>query len=152
MATPILIDRDTQTITVTKQFLIAAGCFGSPEFNTYTELLERYPGFTITHQKKKNTSSSTATGNLTYEKIEEFIASYEKDKANREATLKEYETLKRFLKGRKGAYITVRKWFLSKYEDVFEERMAELEEQKRKKLAKTNIYVPVSDKKGGDLQ
>ena len=69
--------------------------FGSPEFNTYTELLERYPGFTITHQKKKNTSSNTATGNLTYEKIEEFIASYEKDKANREATLKEYETLLR---------------------------------------------------------
>jgi hypothetical protein len=30
--------------------------------------------------------------------------------------------------------------------------MAELEEQKRKKLAKTNIYVPVNDKKGGDLQ
>ena len=152
MATPILIDRDTQTITVTKQFLIAAGCFGSPEFNTYTELLERYPGFTITHQKKKNTSSNTATGNLTYEKIEEFIASYEKDEANREATLKEYKTLKRFLKGRKGAYITVRKWFLSKYEDVFEERMAELEEQKRKKLEVTNLYVPVTGKKGGDLQ
>jgi len=152
MATPILIDRDTQTITVTKQFLIAAGCFGSPEFNTYTELLERYPGFTITHQKKKNTSSKPATGNLTYKRIEEFIANYEKDDTTRDAILKEYETLKRFLRGQKGAYITVRKWFLSKYENVFDERLAELEEQRRKKVEEITLYVPTTDKKGGDPQ
>ena len=149
MKNPILIDRDKKIITVSKEFLIAAGCFGSPEYTTYTELLQKYPDHTITYHKKKSGTGDKVNGALTYKDIEDFIISHEKDETTRKAVLDEYETLKRFLKGRKGAYITVKNWFLSKYEEVFNQRRAELEEQKRKERAKKTLYVPNGTKEGG---
>ena len=150
MKTPIVIDRDAKIITVTKEFLIAAGCFDSPEYTTHLELLQKYPDYTITHHKKKNSSGDKVNGNLTYKDIEDFIANHEKDEAKCKAIMDEYQTLKQFLKGRKGAYITVKNWFLSKYEEVFNQRKEQLEAQKREERAKKTLYVPTSEKKGGD--
>lgn len=150
MKNPILLDRDEKTITVTKEFLIAAGCFGSPEYNTYIELLQKYPDYTIIHHKKKNNSGNKVNGGLSYKDIEDFITSHEQDESKREAVLDEYKTLKQFLKGRKGAYITVKNWFLSKYEDVFNQRKEELEQQKRKERENNVLYVPGKEKKGGE--
>ena len=135
------IERSTKTIIVTKQFLIAASQFGTPEFNLYMELTREYPNFTFAEYKITRNPDKQVYGKLTYEVMEEFIKGYEINEATREAVLKEYEIVKKISLTQKAAYAYVKKWFLAKYKDEFNRRRAELEAEQRAKNEARMLYV-----------
>ena len=135
------IERSTKTIIVTKQFLIAASQFGTPEFNLYMELTREYPNFTFAEYKIARNPDKQVYGKLTYEVMEEFIKGYENDEATRKAVLAEYEIVKKISLTQKAAYAYVKKWFLAKYKDEFNRRKAELEAEQRAKNEARMLYV-----------
>ena len=135
------IDRSTKTIIVTKQFLIAASQFGTPEFNLYMDLTREYPNYTFVEYKITRNPDKQVYGKLTYEVMEEFTKGYENDEATLEAVLAEYEIVKKISLTQKAAYAYVKKCFLAKYKDEFNRRKAELEAEQRAKNEARMLYV-----------
>ena len=135
------IERSTKTIIVTKQFLIAASQFGTPEFNLYMDLTREYPNYTFVEYKITRNPDKQVYGKLTYEVMEEFTKGYENDEATLEAVLAEYEIVKKISLTQKAAYAYVKKWFLAKYKDEFNRRKAELEAEQRAKNEARMLYV-----------
>ena len=113
------IDRVNKTITVSSNDLIAAGQFGTPEFEQMMQMRTEFPGYTfVEHHIKRNDDKQTY-GKLTYDVMEAFIAGHETDDKKRAAMLKEYETIKKISKTQRAAYAFVKKWFLGKYGEEF---------------------------------
>lgn len=125
------INRQTKTITIPRAALIAAGQFGTPEFNQMMEMRKAFPGYTFEEQKLGTNPDKKTHGKLTYDVIQEFIENCETDEAAKNAILKEYETVKAISKTQRAAYAYVKKWFLGKYGKEFE---AFHEKQKAKKI------------------
>ena len=112
-ATP-RIDRTKKTIYATKSFLIKAGQFGTTEFNTLNDMLKTFPGYKVDEEKIARNASKEAYGDLTYEKMKQFIEGYETDDTKRKMMLEEYENIKVISKTQRGAYAYVKSWFLMK--------------------------------------
>lgn len=127
-----IIDRTKKTITVTKEFLIRAGQFGTQEFNILWEMQKNHPGYAVQEHKIARNPNKKTYGNLTYENMHDFIAGYFEDETNRKAALEEYEIIKKTAKVMNGSYAKVKSWFLDKYNEEFK---AFQEEQEQKKLA-----------------
>lgn len=137
------LDRANKTITVTKDFLMKAGKFGTPEFAQAMELRAKYPGYTIVEYHIARNASKTTYGNLTYDVMEAFILNHETDEATRKAVWEEYQIVRKVaLTYKKGAYTSVKKWFLDKYKAVFEAekkaKKAADEEARMKKIMMTD--------------
>lgn len=135
------IDRQKKAITVTKDFLIKAGQFGTPQFRKYVELMEEYPGYEIAPVRLARNESKQSYGKLTYAKMEDFITGYESDE-NRTRALAEYEDAKAAVQGQKGAYLLVRKWFLEKYKDELARMEAEDSAAKKQRREAHYLYHP----------
>ena len=127
-----VLDRNAKTITVTREFLIRAGQFGSPEFNILLDMQKTNPGFTVAEQKCKRNSDKVVHAALTYDKMVDFMKGYHKDENELKAALNEYIIIKKTSKSMPAAYAYVKKWFLGKYKKAFE---AYENEQKAKKAA-----------------
>ena len=142
-ATP-RIDRTKKTIYATKSFLIKAGQFGTTEFNTLNDMLKTFPGYKVDEEKIARNASKEAYGDLTYEKMKQFIEGYETDDAKRKAMLEEYEAIKTISKTQHGAYAFVKSWFLKKYKDEFDRRKKELEDERREAKEAHLLYTPAT--------
>ena len=127
-----VLDRNTKTITVTREFLIRAGQFGSAEFNILLDMQKSNPGFTVAEQKCKRNPDKVVHAALTYDKMVDFMKGYHKDENELKAALNEYIIIKKTSKSMPAAYAYVKKWFLGKYKNAFE---AYENEQKAKKAA-----------------
>ena len=127
-----VLDRNAKTITVTREFLIRAGQFGSTEFNILLDMQKSNPGFKVVEHKCKRNSDKNVHAALTYDKMVDFIKGYHKDKDALEAALRDYLIIKKTSKTMPAAYAYVKKWFLSKYKNEFE---VYEEERKAKKTA-----------------
>lgn len=135
MKTPKMpvLDRNAKTITVTREFLIRAGQFGSAEFNILLDMQNSNPGFTVVEHKIKRNPSKNVYAALTYDRMVDFIKGYyKKDEDELKAALSEYIIIKKTSKTMPAAYAYVKKWFLGKYKKEFE---AYENEQKAKKAA-----------------
>ena len=113
------IDRVNKTITVSRNDLIAAGQFGTPEFEQMMRMRTEFPGYTIVEHHIKRNADKQTYGKLTYDVMEGFIESHETDAQKRVVMLKEYETIKKISKTQRAAYAFVKKWFLGKYGEEF---------------------------------
>ena len=129
------IDRVNKTITVSRNDLIAAGQFGTPEFEQMMRMRTEFPGYAIVEHKIKRNDDKQTYGKLTYDVMEGFIESHETDAQKRVVMLKEYETIKRISKTQRAAYAFVKKWFLGKYGEEFADFQ---KKQKAKKQAAEN--------------
>lgn len=126
-----VLDRNAKTITVTREFLIRAGQFGSTEFSILLDMQNSNPGFTVVEHKIKRNPSKNVHAALTYDKMVDFIKGYYKDEAELKAALSEYIIIKKTSKTMSAAYAYVKNWFLGKYKAEFEA----YEEEKRAKEA-----------------
>lgn len=132
MKNEMIIDKANKTLTVTKDFMMKAGQFGTPEFEKALEAKQNFPGFTLVVRTIKRNSEKWTYGKLTYDRMEDFIQNHEKDVETREAKLKEFELVKAWAKTQKAAYAKVKEWFLNEYKDDFKK------EQEAQKKAKEN--------------
>ena len=138
----VKIAREEKTIYVSKNFLINASQFGTPEFNELMDAKRNFPTFEVKEYKIKRNPGKQTYGNLTYEHMKEFIEAYETDDKQRAAVLNEYEAVQVIAKTQKAAYVYVKKWFLGKYGDEFKKHQDELEEQKRKEKESFLLFTP----------
>ena len=138
----VKIAREEKTIYVSKNFLINASQFGTPEFNELMDAKRNFPTFEVKEYKIKRNPGKQTYGNLTYEHMKEFIEAYETDEKQRAAVLNEYEAVQVIAKTQKAAYVYVKKWFLGKYGDEFKKHQDELEEQKRKEKESFLLFTP----------
>ena len=129
-----VLDRNTKTITVTREFLIRAGQFGSAEFNILLDMQKSNPGFTVAEQKCKRNPDKVVHAALTYDKMVDFMKGYHKDENELKAALNEYIIIKKTSKTMPGSYAFVKKWFLAKYKADFEA----YEQEKKAKEVKKN--------------
>ena len=129
-----VLDRNAKTITVTREFLIRAGQFGSTEFNILLDMQKTNPGFTVAEQKCKRNSDKVVHAALTYDKMVDFMKGYHKDENELKAALSEYIIIKKTSKTMPAAYAYVKKWFLGKYKDAFKD----YEDEQKAKAAAAN--------------
>ena len=127
-----------KNIVCSKQFLVLAGQFGTPEFHQLMDMRSKQPTFTVVEYKPERNIEKKTYSKLTYETMAKFIANYETDEKNRMAMLAEFDTVQKISKTQKGAYIFVKKWFLSKYKEVFD---AWQEEQDAKQRAEKEAHL-----------
>ena len=129
-----------KTIVVTKNFMVLAGQFGTPEFHQLMDMRSKRPTFIVVEYKPERNTEKKTYGKLTYETMAKFIANYETDEKNRKAMLAEFDTVQKISKTQKGAYIFVKKWFLGKYKEVFDSWQEEQDAKKREEQDAHLLY------------
>ena len=113
------INKENKTIIVSKEFMMKAGQFGTPEFEKAMEAKRDFPGFTLVVRTIKRNADKRTYGNLTYERMAQFIENHETDDEVRAAKLKAFELMKKWARTQKAAYAKVKEWFLNEYKDEF---------------------------------
>ena len=141
----IRIDRTKETIAVSRAFQIAAGNIGSAEYQEFLRMKEQYPGFQIIVEQKSRKKADGIFGDLTYEGMMSFIKGYETTKEGYEAALTELNDMRCLYKGQRGAYLKVKEWFLTKYQDEFDRRRAAKEAADRMKRESDFLYHPAAN-------
>lgn len=134
------IDRTKKTITVTREFLICAGQYGTHEFNILCEMQKNLPGYEVVLHKITRNNNKLTYGDLTYNNMESFIKGHVTDPDAQKAAFDEYNIIKQVSKAMRGQYAYVKKWFLEKYKDEFVAYQKELE---RKKQEEDAPYAPI---------
>ena len=110
----IRIDNADRNIVMGKVFAKRAAIYGSQEYGMLQDCRRDYPEFTvITRSIKKNPGKESYKG-LTYQFMEEYIASHE----NADVNMAEYLELRIKVKCHSIKYPHVKKWFLETYPDV----------------------------------
>lgn len=142
--TAITIDRTKETITVSRAFQIAAGNIGSVEHQEYLRMKEQYPGYRIEVRQKSGRKADTLFGKLTYEGMKDFIKGHEATEDDYNAAIKELDDVRALYKGQRGAYLKVKEWFLTKYQDEFNRRRAAKEAAAREKRESDFLYRPAT--------
>ena len=132
-----VLDRNAKTITVTREFLIRAGQFGSTEFTILLDMQKTNPGFMVAEQKCTRNSDKVVHAALTYDKMVDFMKGYHKDENELKAALSEYIIIKKTSKTMPAAYAYVKKWFLGKYKKAFKD----YEDEQKAKAAAANATV-----------
>lgn len=138
------INRIEQTITISRAFQIAAGNINSAEYQEYLRMKEQYPDFTIIVHQKERKEADAIFGKLTYEGMKNFIRSYEATQEAYDDAIAELEDLRSLYKGQRGAYLMIKKWFLTKYQDEVDRRKAVKEERARQKRESDFLYHPAT--------
>ena len=100
------IDEAKMTVTVTKDFLMKAGQFGTPEFFEALEMKKE--GYTLVERKIKKNPDKQTYAELTYGKMKSVIEGYWTDAEVRKAKLDEFEYIKRWAKTHTAAYAKVK--------------------------------------------
>ena len=111
------INHGEKTIIVTKKFLKEAGIIGSDAYNDLARVRKDLPDFQIIPREIKEKKGKRTYGDLTYDRMKDFIMDYEGE--NSFAVLAEYERVKQLSKAHSGPYAYVKKWFLNRYKDEF---------------------------------
>ena len=110
------INHLTATVTVTKSFLKEAGIIGSPAYNEMLRLRRELPQYEITVHEAKKRTSDKPYGNLTYKKMEGYIAAKE---GKESSVLEEFEKVQALAKVQRNPFQYVKEWFLNRYESDF---------------------------------
>ena len=138
------IDRTAKTIIVYRDFLIAAGEYGSAAFELKMELSAKYPGFDFIQYKPNRAKTDEVYDSPSYKDMERFIKGYEITDAGYNEAMAELNDLRALLKGKKGAYLKVKEWFLDKYAAEFARRKQQEADKKRAKRESDFLYHPVT--------
>ena len=123
------IDRTKKTITVSKEFLLHAGQYATPEFNILREMQKNHPGYEIVLHKIARNAAKKTYGDLTYESMVDFIKGHIIDPEAQKRALDEYNIIRQVSKTMRGKYAYVKKWFLETYKEEFEKYQKEKEQK-----------------------
>ncbi len=114
-----MIDPESMTITVSREFLMKAGQFGTPEFFEALEM--KKDGYRLVERRIKRNPDKRTYADLTYDKMESFIEGYWTDEETHKAKLEEFDCIKKWAKTQPAAYAKVKEWFKSEYGKAFDE-------------------------------
>ena len=126
------VDFTEKTITITKAYAAKAGIYGTIEFNEFNAVRNANPDFRIVYKTISQNKNKISYEGLSVEKMSAFI---QMNFGNDAAV--EFEKYVAVYDGEKGKYPIIKKLFLAKYKDAYNnlsaEEMAELDA-----LVKTN--------------
>lgn len=110
------LDHINQQIIVTKNFMKAAGIVGSTEYKEMLKLRRELPDYEIAERTIARNNSKRTYSNLSFKRMEAFIAEKEgKDSG----TMADYKHECELAKIHNSPYNHVKKWFLKRYKDEF---------------------------------
>lgn len=111
-------DFDNKQIVATKSFLKAAGIVGSEEYSILVQVRRDFPDYSIVQREITKKQGKKTYGKLTYKAMREFIEAQE-DEAIVPFVLTEFQRIQDLSKAYSASYAYVKKWFLTRYKDVF---------------------------------
>lgn len=118
----------TETIEVSKAFLKKASVYGSPEYFALKEVRTAEPTFAVKEISIKKNANKKTYGSLTFKAMIAHIELTEADEEVRKNILNEMKEIKAYGKARGSAYPIVKKWFLDKYKDSYNDFLEETKE------------------------
>ena len=120
----------TETIEVSKAFLKKASVYGSSEYFALKEVRSSEPTFTVKEITIKKNASKKTYGSLTFEAMIAHIKLVETDEEEKEKVLDELKEIRAYSKSRGSSYPIVKKWFLNKYKESYDNFLKDTEEIK----------------------
>lgn len=129
-----------KTIQVSKQFLVEAGCFNTPEFTQLRELRAAFPDYAIKERTIKKNPNKQTYGSLTYEAMREYINGKEEPQ-KAEMLLAQMDYVMKVSTSTRAPYAYVKKWFLGIYKDDFQSKKAKDEQQHTSILTSNIAYI-----------
>ena len=117
-------------IILSKDFLMKAGCLDTKEFQEMRKLREQLPGYEMEEYKIAQNPNKQTYGRLTYDTMKSLILGKEPEETV-DATLEEFEKVKKYAKAHKAAYVYVKKWFLDRYSEDFKTKKQKKEEAEK---------------------
>jgi len=120
---------------VTKAFEKKACVFGTEEFTMWREYKAMFPHAQMTTKTIKKSETQKKRRNRTYENMEAYIMSFDKDTA--EKYMDEFYTIKKRSKIQKSPYQYVLEWFEGKFDgyDDLDQFMSQKEKERKQKEA-----------------
>ena len=115
----LLVDYINETINVTKKFLEKAGKFGTAEQKAMVEVKREFPDFKIV--VVESSSKKESYGNLTVERMIAYVELKDSDNTDsfkRDVKVYVDENTSKLIKGK---YATIKRLFLAKYKDKYNE-------------------------------
>ena len=112
------IDFAANTMTITKDFAIAASDPTTPEFEILAKFKAAYPGMKIVHKTCRPSKSKKARADkgLTYERMERYIRLHE----NSDELIENFEMVKALAAQQKNSYLFTKNWFMQQFPDYGE--------------------------------
>jgi|GEM_PF-4229507 len=105
----IIINREAETIEITKAFYNKACQFGTPEFEELNKAIQMFPEFKIVFRSAKK---KTYNG-LTIQKMAAYIETLD----NKDLEAK-FEAVQKVAETRKALYPLTKQWFLKTFENI----------------------------------
>ena len=126
--TNIKVNPITETIEVSTTFLKKALIFGSPEWEKLKEVRTAEPTFAVKEISIKKNANKKTYGSLTFKAMVAHIELIEVNEEDKSKVLKEMEEIKAYGKARGSVYPIVKKWFLDKYMESYNNFLEEVNE------------------------
>lgn len=108
------IDYANKKIILSAKLAKLAFTVGTEEFEYVSKLIAAYPNFTLAKKEIEKNESTKSYHGLSIHKMRAFII-YKKD----EAATKEFEAIIKIYEGEKGKYAAIKRNFLNRYKDEF---------------------------------
>ena len=121
-----VIDYSQKQIVVSKSFLKEAGIIGSTAYSKLARVRKDFPDYQIEQRTIAKKKGKQSYGELTYKTMAEHIEA--KEEENAPIVLAQFERIKKLSKCHSGSYAFVKKWFLERYKEDFEQETNSEEE------------------------
>ena len=114
------IEYATKVIIITRKFAKAAGVLGSPEFKIMQQLRAEFPDFDFQYKTIEKNDSKNTYKNLTVDEMKKYLATREDSKV----TLSEFEKVRKLTENKQGKYALIKKWFLGRYKNDYNDYLS----------------------------
>ena len=108
------IDHANRTIVMDRTFAKNSEIVGSTEYAQLQACRKDYPTYTVIRKQIKRNAAKECYRGLTYEYMENYIASHADAAAHR----REYDSMRLIAECHSVRYPTIKKWFLATYPEV----------------------------------
>lgn len=118
------------TVVMSKNFIKAAGVYGSPEYKILMGLKADLPEYTFSKKEIKKNAAKTTYKNLKYANMEKFIIEFENiTEAEKEThpMLKAFNKVKNLSDAQPAPYAYVKSWFLENYPNYKDAKTVNIE-------------------------
>lgn len=131
MTNYLKVDYENKALVMDRTFAKSAQIVGSNEYRLLQEARASYPNYTVMLRQIKKNSAKECYNGLTYQFMEDYIATHEDPETVIDA-LNEFAELRLISQCHSKAfrYPTIKKWFLNKYPEIVRFGMPKVEEEK----------------------
>lgn len=139
------INFTANTITISKNFALAASDPTSAECEKLSKLQAAYPGMRIVHKTHRSPSKANVNKGLTYERMERYINLHE----NAAELLVTFEAVKKIAAEQKTPYLFTKGWFMQQFPDY--DKLPDISSN-GKILYILPVVAPATAEKDGDTE